>query len=111
MLSGRARVLELYDARTRRRLGRAAAGVGPTHVVAAGSWVYVTDTRGDALLVFATRPHLELVRRVYLPGGPEEIRLDPVARRLHVTLSARDGDVVELAATGRPHPLTTRSAS
>ncbi|WP_445152137.1 YncE family protein [Baekduia sp. Peel2402] len=111
VLLGRERVLELRDRQTGRRIARAAAGVGPTHVVAAGSWVYVTDTRGDALLVFATRPRLELVRRVYLPGGPSAIALDPVARRLYVTLSARDGDVVELAATGRPHPLLTRSAS
>jgi hypothetical protein len=30
--------------------------------------LYVTDTAGDALLVFDTRPALELVRRVICPA-------------------------------------------
>jgi hypothetical protein len=102
-VEGRARMLVLYDPDTGRPIARAAAGVGPTHVAVAGRWAYVTDTVGDALLVFATRPKLELVRRVYLPGGPSAIVLDPVARRLRVTLSARGGEVVSLPATGRPH--------
>jgi DNA-binding beta-propeller fold protein YncE len=104
VVSVRERLLELYDPRTLKRTARAAAGVGPTHVVAAGDRLYVADTRGGALLVFATRPKLALVRRVYLPGGPYGIALDPVRHRLWVTLTARN-EVVELAATGRPHPL------
>jgi hypothetical protein len=104
VVSVRDRLLELYDPRTLKRTARAAAGVGPTHVVAAGDRLYVADTRGGALLVFATRPKLALVRRVYLPGGPYGIALDPVRHRLWVTLTARN-EVVELAATGRPHPL------
>ena len=55
VVSARERVLEVYDATTRERLGRAPAGVGPTHVVAGSEGrVYVVDTTGDGLLVFET---------------------------------------------------------
>jgi hypothetical protein len=104
VVSVRERVLELYDPRTRRRVARASAGVGPTHVAAAGAWIYVVDTDGGALLVFRTAPELELVRRYPLPGSPYGIALDAVARRLWVTLTARN-ELVELPAHGRPHVL------
>lgn len=104
VLAGRTRVLELRAPRTRKLLARAPAGVGPTHVAAVADRLYVTDTRGGALLVFTTRPKLALVRRVFLPGGPAGIRVDAARHRLWVTLTARR-EVVELAATGRPHPL------
>lgn len=105
VVSVRERVVELYDARTLRRLGRASAGVGPTHVVSDGrERLYVTDTAGDALLVFALRPRLRLARRVSLPGSPYGIALDAARRRLWVTLTARNA-VAELPAHGRPHPL------
>jgi DNA-binding beta-propeller fold protein YncE len=82
----------------------APAGVGPTHVAAFAGRVYVVDTRGGALLVYAVRPRLRPVRRVYLPGSPYAIAVDPVRRRLWVALTARNV-LVELAAHGRPHPL------
>ena len=64
IVSVRERVLELYDARTLRRTGRASAGVGPTHVACVKrAWCYVLDTQGGALLVFKRDPDLELVRR------------------------------------------------
>jgi hypothetical protein len=101
----RERVLELYDARTRRRTARAAAGVGPTHVVCLRlAWCYVTDTRGDALLVFRRTDRLELVRRYYLPGGPYGLALDQRRRLLYVTLPGRN-ELVQLPAHGRPHVL------
>jgi DNA-binding beta-propeller fold protein YncE len=103
-VDGRARVLELYDPRTLKRVARAPAGVGPTHVVAVSDRLYVADTQGGALLVFATRPKLALVRRVYLPGGPYGMAVDPVRHRLWVTLTARN-EVVSLPANGRPRPL------
>ncbi len=103
-LDGRARVLELDDPRTRKPTARVAAGVGPTQVVAVADRLYVTDTRGGALLVFATRPGLALVRRVFLPGGPYGMAVDPERHRLWVTLSARN-EVVSLPANGRPRPL------
>ena len=85
----RERVLEVYDAPTRERLGRAPAGVGPTHVVAgSGGLAYVVDTTGDGLLVFETRPQLRLTRRLPLPGAPYGSPSDPVNRRLWVTLTA-----------------------
>ena len=54
VVSVRERVLELYDARTLRRVARESAGVGPTHVACGedDSWCWVLDTQGDALLVF-----------------------------------------------------------
>lgn len=107
VVSVRERVLELYDARPPfRRIARVPAGVGPTHAVSLGGLVWVADTQGDALLVFRLRPHLELVRRVRLPGGPYGIALDPGRRRLWVTLTGTN-TVAELPAHGRPHVLRT----
>ena len=105
VLAPRARTLELEDPRTGARVAQAAAGIGPTHVAAAGDRVYVTDTQGGALLVFVVRPELALVRRVFLPGGPYAIADDPVRHRLWVTLTASNV-VVSLADDGRPVPLT-----
>ncbi len=104
VVSGRERLVDLVEVATGRRLGRADAGVGPTHAVAHDRWLWVTDTAGDALLVFRTRPALELVRRVHLPGGPYGIALDTEKLRLWITLTATN-EVVELPAHGRPHEL------
>lgn len=54
--------------------------------------------------MFRTAPKLELVRRYPLPGSPYGIPLDPVRRRLCVTLTAAN-ELVELPAHGRPHAL------
>jgi DNA-binding beta-propeller fold protein YncE len=104
VLAPRARTLELVDPRTRKRLERAPAGLGPTHVLAVADRLYVTDTQGGALLVFATRPKLVLTRRVFLPGAPYGLAVDPVRHRLWVTITARN-EVVSLPANGRPRPL------
>jgi hypothetical protein len=104
VLDPRARVLWLRDVRTGRTLGRAPAGVGPTHVVARGRWAWVVDTRGGALLVYATAPRLEPVRRVFLPGSPYGVGVDARRARLWVALAARNR-LVELPAHGRPHVL------
>jgi len=98
-VAGRARRLELYDARRRRRVASAPAGVGPTTVVAADGRFYVADTRQGALLIFDRRPRFELQRRVYLPGGPYALAVDPARRRLWVTLTARN-ELVRLTADG-----------
>ena len=45
---------------------------------------------------------LELTRRLFLPGGPYGIAVDPDRLRLWVTLPGRN-EVVELPAHGRPH--------
>jgi DNA-binding beta-propeller fold protein YncE len=54
--------------------------------------------------VFTRDPERELVRRLYLPGGPCGIALDAEHGRLFVTLPASN-EVVELPAYGRPHVL------
>jgi hypothetical protein len=105
IVSARERVLVLYDARTNRRVGRAPAGVGPTHVACLDRGpCYVADTRGDALLVYAVGDAIEPTRRYRLAGGPYALALDRVRRRLFVTLPGRN-ELVELVAHGRPHVL------
>jgi DNA-binding beta-propeller fold protein YncE len=103
VVSVRERVLEIYDARTLRPVGRVPAGVGPTHVVSdRGNLLYVADTAGDALLVFHLRPRLELTRRLYLAGAPYGLAIDPGRRRIWVTLT-RSNRLIELVGGARPH--------
>lgn len=84
-------MVTLIDAGTLRVVGRAPAGAGPTHVVAgADGRLYVIDTRGNALLVYATRPRLSLVHRIGLPGTPYGVAIDPLRDRLWVTETATD---------------------
>ena len=106
VVSVRERLVELYDAASRRRLASVPAGVGPTHLVSEARFdrLYVIDTSGNALLVFETRPELELVRRVHLPGSPYGIAIDGRRHRLWVTLTGAN-ELVELPAHGRPHVL------
>lgn len=105
LLSTRERVLTLYATPAHRRLGRAPAGVGPTHVACLDRGpCYVADTRGDALLVYAVGNDVEPTRRYRLAGGPYALALDRVRRRLFVTLPGRN-ELVELVAHGRPHVL------
>jgi hypothetical protein len=68
------------------------------------TWCYVTDKRGDGLLVFKVGAGIELTRRYRLAGAPDAIAVDRRARRLFVTLAARH-ERVELVAHGRPHIL------
>ena len=105
VLSPRRRALEVLDAATGRSIDRAAAGAGPTHVIAGrGHLIYVVDTGADGLLVYELRPHLRLTRRLPLLGGPYAIAADPVAGRLWVTMT-RTNRLVELADGARPHRL------
>jgi predicted small lipoprotein YifL len=100
VLSVRGRVLELFDARTLKRLGRADAGSGPVQVASNDdTYLYVTDAIGGSVLVFGTRPELHLVRRYGLAGGPWAITHDAQRRRLWVTLAGADR-LVEMT-TGR----------
>jgi hypothetical protein len=108
VLAGRARVVELRDGRTGRLLDRADAGLGPARMALRGRWLWVTDVRGDALLVYRViGDTIELSRRVHLPGGPFAITVDPDRYRIHVALTATS-DVAELPAHGRPRALETR---
>jgi DNA-binding beta-propeller fold protein YncE len=100
----RARELEVFDATSLRRTGEAAAGVGPTHVVGDGNYLYVADTQGGALLVFRILPTLHLTRRYPLPGSPYGLAVDHVHGRIWVTLTARN-EVVEMTVGARPHVI------
>jgi hypothetical protein len=102
-------VLDLVDARTGRRLARTGAGIGPAQIVAHRGRLFVTDTEGDALLVFVLRPELELVRRVFLPGAPYAIAVDHAREQLWITLSARN-EVVQAPAHALPFPSRRRPA-
>jgi predicted small lipoprotein YifL len=100
-LAVRGRVLELFDARTLRRTGRADAGVGPYGLASdGGNYLYVTDVKLGAVLVFRARPELQLIRRLALPGGPTEIVYDRERRRILVTLSGT-GETAELRVGAR----------
>lgn len=85
--------VEFYDADTLESLGRLKAGEGPTHIVAGSDGrFYVTDTRGDALLVYSVAgSEPELVERVPLDGGsPYGIAIDRERNELWVTLVAEN---------------------
>ena len=108
MISVRAYTVELYDPRTLRGEGSQSVGLGPSHVVAdAGGRLYITDTRGGALTVFATRPRLKWLARVALPGSPYGLAVDRRRNRVWVTLTARN-QLVEIAAGDRPRELGRR---
>jgi DNA-binding beta-propeller fold protein YncE len=105
VLSVRERALELFDAATLRRVGEAAAGTGPANVASdGGNYLYVTDTKAGALLVFRTVPELRLTRRYPLAGGPYDLAYDPGRRRIWVTLTATN-QIAELTAGARPREL------
>jgi len=102
VLCGRERVLDVYDARTLKRLGRTGAGIGPVGLATDGvQLLYVTDVEGDALLVFHLRPRFELIRRVHVIGGPYDISFAKDRWELTVGLK-RTGSVVRYAAGNRP---------
>jgi hypothetical protein len=101
VLCGRERVLDVHDARTLRRLGRTGAGIGPVGLATDGAQLlYVTDTEGDALLVFHLRPRFQLIRRVHVIGGPYAIAYDRA--RWELTIGLRAGGSVQYAAGNRP---------
>ena len=106
VLCVRGRVLELYDARTLRRLGRADAGSGPVQVASdGGRYLYVTDAIGGSVLVFHALGELTLVRRYGLAGNPWAIVHDERRKRLWVTLAGANR-VAELTTGRRIRRLT-----
>ena len=93
--------LEVFEADTLESLGQIDAGEGPTHVRAgAENRFYVTDTRGDAVLIYDARPGPERLERVPLPGSPYGIAIDPRRDQLWVTLTAEQR-VVQFALEGQ----------
>lgn len=108
VVSVRAYTLTLLDPKTLRGGGSQFVGSGPTHAAVDGDGrIYVTDTRGDALSVFATRPRLKFIARVPLPGGaPLGLDVDRRRNRVWVSLTATN-ELVELEASDRPRRLRT----
>jgi len=107
IISVRAYTVELLDGETLQGGGAQSAGLGPTHVAAdrAGR-LYLTDTRGDALILYATRPRLKWLARIALPGTPYGIAVDDPRGRLLVTLTARN-ELAELTLGDRPRRTRT----
>jgi DNA-binding beta-propeller fold protein YncE len=100
--------LTAYDAVTLRQVGRVAAGDGPTHVVAGPpGWLIVSDTRGNALLVFEVSPSVRQVARLDLPGSPYGLAYDPQRSRVWVTLTGRN-EVVAIDAAATPPKVLSR---
>lgn len=110
VVSGRERAVEILDGRTRERLSRVHAGVGPTHIACRETGpCYVLDTQGNGLLVLVVSADgraARISRRVYLPGGPYGIALDERRARLWVTAPGRN-ELSELPAHGRPRVVRT----
>lgn len=115
-------VLEVFDASTLDSLGRADAGEGPTHIVAGPeNRFYVTDTSGDAILIYEASPEPEQVNSVSLPGQPYGIAIDPERGHLWVTAEnslvqfALEGDTLrELArypTVSKPNTVAVDTAS
>lgn len=111
VVSVRAYTLTLLDLETLSGGGSQFAGSGPTHAaVDADGRIYVTDTRGDALSVFATRPRLKFIARVALPGGaPLGLDVDRRRGRVWVSLTATN-ELVELQASDNPGRVRTLPA-
>jgi DNA-binding beta-propeller fold protein YncE len=102
-----ARVLQVYDVDSLKPLGKIAAGVGPSHIVARGTTAYVADTQGDQILVFAIGPHPRPLGKVAVPGTPYGLAVDSRRARLWVTETATDR-IVELSLRGRlPRPIAS----
>jgi len=102
VLTGRERTLELSDARTLERLGSTGAGIGPTGLATDGAeLLWVTDVKGNALLVFHLRPKFQLIRRVHVPGGPYAIAHDEEGWGLWIA-AAGANRLAEYSAGSRP---------
>jgi len=105
VISVRAYTVALYGAGDLRELGSQNAGYGPTHVVVDDDGrLYITDTRGGALLVYETRPRLRFVGRVPLAGSPYGLAIDRRQGRVLVTLTGRN-ELVELTTGDEPREV------
>ena len=70
--------------------GSQSAGLGPSHVVAGPDGrIAISDTRGQALVVYDTRPRLRFRARVPLGGTAVGLAADPGRGTVWVTLSER----------------------
>jgi DNA-binding beta-propeller fold protein YncE len=80
--------LTVYDADRLTIVGSTPAGAGPTHLVAdRHERMIATDTRGNAVLVFAPLPAPRQVAAISQPGGPYGVAYDGTRDRLWVASS------------------------
>lgn len=98
-----AREVAFYDTETLEQLAVLPGGAGPSHVVAGDDGrFYVTDTGGDAILVYEGLSEdgdpPRLLDRTNLPGSPYGIAIDERRERLWVTRTAANR-VVQLEIT------------
>jgi len=100
VVSVRARRLQLFDAASLRPVASAPIQGGPSHVAAYGTDLYVADTGGADIRVFATVPHLHLLGSVPVPRSPLGLAVDATRGRLWVTCTATNR-LVELSLGGR----------
>lgn len=100
--------LTLYDAERLRRLGSLPAGKGPTHVVSSPEGLLaVTDTRGDAVMLYSLDPQPRRIGKLELPGSPYGIAYDAANDLVWVTLTAKN-QVVAIDATGAEPKVVKR---
>jgi DNA-binding beta-propeller fold protein YncE len=89
-----AREVAFLDADTLEQVAVLGGGAGPSHVVAGpddgSNRFYVTDTGGDAILVYEGGDEPRLLDRTNLPGSPYGIAVDGRRNRLWVTQTARN---------------------
>ena len=89
MVDVRENTLTVYDVARRERIAELPAGQGPTHSVAdRRGRIVVSDTRGDAIVVFGLDPEPRELVRLALPGSPYGLAYDGAGDRLWVTLTA-----------------------
>ncbi|MEC3975149.1 YncE family protein [Amycolatopsis sp. H20-H5] len=92
--------LTVYDANRLEQVARVPAGAGPTHVVAdKRGHLAVSDTRGNAVLIYTLSPETKQIAKLDLPGTPYGITYDPARDHMWVTLTARN-EVVGLNLSG-----------
>jgi DNA-binding beta-propeller fold protein YncE len=94
----RGRRLQVLDASTLAEVAALDAGVGPTHVVADRSFAYVSDTQGDAILVYRLGVRPTRAARVAVSGTPYGLALDAPRNRLWATLT-KTNELVEFTIT------------
>lgn len=107
VVSVRAYTVALLDLRTLELGPSQSAGLGPSHAVALrrDGRVLIADTRGGAILEYATRPRLKALARLAI-DAPYGIALDQRRARLWVT-DVRSGRLVlvDVRTPGKPRIL------
>ena len=77
MVDVRENTLTVYDVARRERIAELPAGQGPTHAVAdRRGRILVSDTRGDAIVLFGLDPEPRELARFPLPGSPYGLAYD-----------------------------------